>query len=267
MHAILTAHVPPPSFFRPDIPSTFDSLVLRAMKREPSERFASARELGHALAPFSARSLSPPKRISAPPMETGLPAIPAAAEMGFQLIRVANLDLEIWLHTDNEPKPSEWTRACRVVTDFVGAKNGDVSSHRRFVVSDGGAPSAMQRKVLFQDAVQGRPVPTAVVTTILRRDPVKRGIATAIRWLNPEFRIFEPHEILLALDHIGVSLALCDSLWTALTEMQRALPANGTLRLVAEELALPLCQQEPRLHRPTSPATNFASPSSRPSTE
>jgi hypothetical protein len=53
MHAIMTASVPPPSFFRSEIPRTFDSIVLRAMRREPSERFACARELGRALSAFA----------------------------------------------------------------------------------------------------------------------------------------------------------------------------------------------------------------------
>ena len=88
-----------------------------------------------------------------------------------------------------------------------------------------------------------------------------------MRWLNPEFRAFEPHEILRALDHVGVARALCDPIWTALTEMQRALPSNETLRLIAKELALPLLEQESRRHRSTSPITSFAAPSSRPSTE
>jgi serine/threonine protein kinase len=53
MHAILTARVSPPSYFRPEIPAAFDALVLRALKREPAERFGSARELGCVLAQFA----------------------------------------------------------------------------------------------------------------------------------------------------------------------------------------------------------------------
>jgi serine/threonine protein kinase len=53
MHAIMTASVPPPSFVRSEIPGTFDSIVLRAMHREASERFPSARELGCALSTFA----------------------------------------------------------------------------------------------------------------------------------------------------------------------------------------------------------------------
>jgi serine/threonine protein kinase len=53
IRAILTARVSPPSFFRHDVPPAFDALVLRAIQREPSERFDSARDLGSALAEFA----------------------------------------------------------------------------------------------------------------------------------------------------------------------------------------------------------------------
>jgi eukaryotic-like serine/threonine-protein kinase len=53
MQAILTARLTPPSSVRPEIPAALDAIALRAMQREPSERFGSARELGCALAPFA----------------------------------------------------------------------------------------------------------------------------------------------------------------------------------------------------------------------
>jgi eukaryotic-like serine/threonine-protein kinase len=53
MHAVLTEPVAPPSFWRPGISASFDTVVLRAMQREPSDRFASARDLGRALAALS----------------------------------------------------------------------------------------------------------------------------------------------------------------------------------------------------------------------
>jgi len=52
MQAILSARVEPPSYFRAELPPELDGIILRAMKRDPSERFVSARELGRALAPF-----------------------------------------------------------------------------------------------------------------------------------------------------------------------------------------------------------------------
>jgi serine/threonine-protein kinase len=53
MHAVLTEPLASPSHRCPDVPPTFDALVLRAMERDPEKRFSSARELGRALAPLS----------------------------------------------------------------------------------------------------------------------------------------------------------------------------------------------------------------------
>jgi serine/threonine protein kinase len=52
MHAILTSRLVPPSFLRPELSPSFDALVVRAMARDPSDRFQSARELGAELTAF-----------------------------------------------------------------------------------------------------------------------------------------------------------------------------------------------------------------------
>jgi serine/threonine-protein kinase len=73
MHAVLTAPVGLPSALRPELPAAFDAMVLRAMRRNPAERFASARALGLALAPFSTdeafwlREFALPSRLSVLP--------------------------------------------------------------------------------------------------------------------------------------------------------------------------------------------------------
>jgi serine/threonine-protein kinase len=53
MHAIVTAPVPPLRRWRADLPQAFEDVVFRAMSRRALDRFASARELGLALAPFA----------------------------------------------------------------------------------------------------------------------------------------------------------------------------------------------------------------------
>jgi hypothetical protein len=53
MHAIVTAPVLPLRRWRTDLPQAFEGVVLRAMSRSALDRFASARELGLALAPFA----------------------------------------------------------------------------------------------------------------------------------------------------------------------------------------------------------------------
>ncbi|MEO6599642.1 MAG: serine/threonine-protein kinase [Polyangiaceae bacterium] len=66
MHAILTASVVPPSQVEPRVNPGLDAIVLRAMARDPKERFPSVRTLGRALRD----QLTPGVRTSAEPKRT-----------------------------------------------------------------------------------------------------------------------------------------------------------------------------------------------------
>jgi serine/threonine-protein kinase len=53
MHAIVSTRVTAPSAHDPELPRAFDAIVLHAMNRDPSKRFASVRELGASLLPWA----------------------------------------------------------------------------------------------------------------------------------------------------------------------------------------------------------------------
>src|SRR5579862_9880967 len=53
LQAIMTAPLVPPSELHPDVPEAFDSVVLRALARDPKARFSNVRALGAALLPFA----------------------------------------------------------------------------------------------------------------------------------------------------------------------------------------------------------------------
>jgi hypothetical protein len=254
MHAILTSRAAPPSFFRKDIPSAFDALVLRAIAPKPSARFACARELGDALAAFSSnpRDEGPP---GSPVTEkTGRSSgfirtgardrrdsarVPVIRTLETRLIRVGDLEAQVWLATSSDPTAAEWTSGCRAAASRFHARKGDVSTFRTLVVTDGGAPNAVQRRELNLDALGATRHKVAVLTTILRTSAIKRGIATALTWINPEIHFFEPQGILGALDHLGIPRAQFEPIWTCLGELQRSLPPIQALRLIANEFGLP----------------------------
>ncbi len=50
---IVRGEFPPPRSLNPDLPRAFETVVLKAMAREPSERFATTRDLGRALLDFA----------------------------------------------------------------------------------------------------------------------------------------------------------------------------------------------------------------------
>jgi serine/threonine-protein kinase len=49
MYAVLSSEIKPPSEYRPDVPPELDAIVLKALKRNPDERWQSTREMGKAL--------------------------------------------------------------------------------------------------------------------------------------------------------------------------------------------------------------------------
>jgi serine/threonine-protein kinase len=54
MYAVLSGEIRPPSDYRSDVPTELDEIVLKALQRNPEERWQSAREMGKALHRFLA---------------------------------------------------------------------------------------------------------------------------------------------------------------------------------------------------------------------
>ncbi len=93
MHAVLTAPLAAPSTLRPEVPPALDAIVLRAMRRDPAERFAAAGDLGLALAPlagdpsawereFEARASPDPSSPPGPTYEPARPSVTVVSRSG-----------------------------------------------------------------------------------------------------------------------------------------------------------------------------------------
>jgi hypothetical protein len=70
--------------------------------------------------------------------------------------------------------------------------------------------------------------------------------------LKPHYRVFEPQDMLLAIDHIGASRIRLDAIWMTLRVLQGSLPPVGTLRVIANHFALPLEPLRPSQIPPSS---------------
>lgn len=60
MYAVLSSEIQAPSVFRPEVPAELDAIVLKALRRNPDERWQSAREMGKALRRVVAAQDDPP---------------------------------------------------------------------------------------------------------------------------------------------------------------------------------------------------------------
>jgi len=124
-----------------------------------------------------------------------------------------DLDVLLWLHTEEDPPQDEFNQALNRVIELKRKRNG-VTTFRSLVVTDGGAPNTLQRGQV-SDVFEGK-VKAVAVTTVLN-NRIKRGIATAISWINPSFRAHSPEEFDVALRYLD----LADHRTAIVAEFQR----------------------------------------------
>ena len=157
-------------------------------------------------------------------------------EMAMSVLKRGQLDVLLWLHTTKNPPALEWERACEQIAELKSNSQGDISRIRSLVISDGGAPNSTQRSRLFGDIFEHRACKLSVVTPVLS-NPIKRGVATAIGWLNPAFRAYEPVRWPEALAHIDVADQI-EGIWPGFEKLQATLPTIRTLEFIARAAGL-----------------------------
>jgi serine/threonine-protein kinase len=99
LHAIMTARVVPPSEMNPRVPAAFDAVVLRAMSRDPAERFPDVRAFGAALLPFA----------------TAMPSAVWAEDLGGHTVTVSHVLVS------SRPQRSAWRARLRWILPLAGA--------------------------------------------------------------------------------------------------------------------------------------------------
>jgi hypothetical protein len=170
--------------------------------------------------------------------------------MEFSIVQLGTLEVCLWLHTKRDPSQEAWDAAGEELKKLKERVGGDIQRMPMLVITDGGAPNARQRSQLERGIFGGGKHRTAAISNMLS-NPVIRGLATALSWLNPGFRVFEPSHWREAVDYIGVPDGV-RRLWPALKRMQAKLPPVTTLRVLANEAELPRQSTPPG---PSTPAT------------
>lgn len=151
-------------------------------------------------------------------------------DMALGLAEIEALRCIVWLHGEHDVAADDWAYAMERVRAAKQSCGGDLSRLRFLVVTDGGAPNAQQRTELFARLLEGK-VRCAAISMSLD-NPVKRGIVTAITWLNREFKAVLPEHFDSGLAFLGI--ARVEPLWAVLLALQSALPLNRSLLRVAK---------------------------------
>jgi hypothetical protein len=156
-------------------------------------------------------------------------------ELSLATLRVDRYAVALWLHTENDPPKDEWNAAIdRLIADTKDVPTADM---RHLVLTDGAAPSAAQRARMHKELAREKPLRLAVITTVLS-NPIKRGVATALSWANPQIRFFQPAQARDALQHLDLADHL-DALWPQYSTLQQQLPPIAVIKAVARGAAAP----------------------------
>jgi len=139
----------------------------------------------------------------------------------------------LWLHTEVEPPATEWASTVKRLGELRRTQKLPVSLIRQLVVSDGGGPGAVQRQQILDDFHDGMPSPVAVITHVLS-NPVKRGMATALTWINPHVRFYEPSEFSKALEYLELTQSR-KAIWREFHRLEGQLKPARALRLMKRQ--------------------------------
>jgi hypothetical protein len=159
------------------------------------------------------------------------------------LLQVGAYWVHLWLHTSEDPSAAMWDEAIATAGAIIERHNVSMRDYRGLVLSDGGAPNARQRSQLF-DMYQRQAAKSAVLTTVLS-NPIKRGVATALQWMNPSMRFYQPHQAREALRILDVEdrwdeiAAALDALQTKIPPVAALAIAKHAMRAAAQVSARP----------------------------
>jgi hypothetical protein len=151
-------------------------------------------------------------------------------EMAVTTLTRGSVRLVICLHTKVDPPQAEWDNVLKLLSAQLAAAP-DVERMRMLVVTGGGAPDARQRAQLAEVWAK-RDIKTAILVPG-RNNPLKRGLMTALTWINPAIAFFEPPQLSEALVYLGIAQEL-EAVWKELAGLQGQLTQVATLQLIAD---------------------------------
>ena len=155
--------------------------------------------------------------------------------MAFTTLEQGSARLVICLHTSVDPPAAEWMDALQQVGSLLSAAY-DARQIRMLVVTGGGGPDAKQRAQLSR-VWAARDIKTAVIVPG-RGNPLKRGMMTALSWINPAMAFFTPEQFDDALAHLEQNDRAL--VWRELAALQHGLDEVSTLRAISRASLLPL---------------------------
>jgi hypothetical protein len=110
---------------------------------------------------------------------------------------------ELWLVILGPAPPDrgEWQEYVEAARAGLARNAGDIERLPTLLLSDGGAPDALQRSAINELQVQ---VGKTARVAFLSESTLTRGVTRALTWLNPKLKVFPPERFLDAFAYLGV---------------------------------------------------------------
>ena len=147
-------------------------------------------------------------------------------------IRIGDLLLTLWLHTDVDPPAASWDCAAVEINQILELEP-DIAL-RGLVVSDGGTPNREQREQVRQLTV--RAMSKLSVVTNAMSNPVVRGAAAVLRMLIPGITFYRPEDLDEAVAYLGIPPESLPMIQNELRRMQEQLQPVKALAQMARAL-------------------------------
>lgn len=146
--------------------------------------------------------------------------------LAFQLCKSSSPRYAVLLHTAEEPRHEEWKAYVNAIQELLTGADARVYA---FVVTDGGSPNALQRRMLADVVMRGKiGAQTHVFTTNL----LVRSVVTAFSWIaKPGATAHAPRDFMHVCRMCGLSAQEIVERFGAL---QRTIPKVFTLERVIE---------------------------------
>jgi len=157
-------------------------------------------------------------------------------ELAFKLLKLGDLHLSISLHTAQPVPQAQWDLMLVQLRALCPAGKLAAEHTRMLVLTDGGAPDVKQRAQLSE--IWGHAEIKVAVMVPGTGNAEKRGVITALTWLNPALGMFTPDLFARALEHLDVRAEQAD-VWREVLQLQQRLEPLRTVALIAELNQLP----------------------------
>lgn len=159
------------------------------------------------------------------------------------LPRVPNMVHYVWrgsltvigaLNGRNMPTDDEWDSFVATYSGVCDARGKDLSHVTSMAISDGGAPTSKQRQKIAAAVGTDRRLRWVLLST----SRLARGVAVALSWFQPDFKVYAPEDFHRALRFLGLHDDEGPSLLAAIREADRPLGLSAVAELALEGLEL-----------------------------